>query len=102
MYLAILKKGSINQKKDNMALAWTGWGLVIIIGTIALVFSPKLPDPIIGVHWLVSCLFYLIASGVFLLRAFIERSELNTREKLLEIELRLAELSEKLESKNKL
>ena len=99
LYLLILKKGSINLKKDNMDLAWTGWGLVIIIGTLALVFSPNLPDKISGVHWLVSCLFYLIAAGVFLLRAFIERSEVNTREKLLEIEYRLADLAEKMENK---
>ncbi|MHC4330764.1 MAG: hypothetical protein ACYSWW_21880 [Planctomycetota bacterium] len=92
----ILKKGSMNLKKDNVDLAWSGWGLVIIIGTIALVFSNKLPDPIKGVHWLVSALFYLVAAGVLLLRAHIQRSEINTREKLLEIEYRLAELADKV------
>ncbi|UCG58355.1 MAG: hypothetical protein JSU70_02380 [Phycisphaerales bacterium] len=97
MYARILQKGSINLKKDNIDLAWTGWGFVVIVGTAALVISPKLPDRIAGVHWLVSVLFFLVAAGVFLLRAFIERSELNTREKLLEIELRLAELTEKID-----
>ena len=97
IYAQILKKGSINLKKDNLSLAWTGWGLVIIYGTLVLVFSGKLPDRIIGVHMLVSVLFYLVAAGVFLLRAYIQRSEVNTREKLLEIEHRLAEISEKME-----
>jgi FtsH-binding integral membrane protein len=96
MYGWILKKGSMNLKKDNVDLAWTGWGCVIVIGTIALVFSNKLPDPIKGVHWLVSALFFLIAAGVILLRAHIQRSEINTREKLLEIEYRLAELADKV------
>lgn len=95
MYGWILKKGSMNLKKDNVDLAWTGWGCVIVIGTIALVFSNKLPDPIKGVHWLVSALFFLIGAGVLLLIAHIQRSEINTREKLLEIEYRMAELVEK-------
>jgi hypothetical protein len=98
LYARILKKGSINLKKDNMSLAWTGWGLVVIYGTLVLVFSGKLPDRIIGVHMLVSVLFYLVAAGVFLLRAYIQRSEVNTREKLLEIEHRLAEIFEKMEN----
>jgi len=99
MYARIIKKGAINLKKDKLDLAWTGWGLVVVVGTFALVFSGKLPDRVVGVHWLVSVLFYLVAAGVFLLRAYIQRSELNTREKLLEIEYRLAELAEKLEGK---
>jgi len=96
IYVRILKKGSLNLKKDNMELAWTGWGCVVIAGTLVLVFSPRLPDRIVGVWMLVQTLFFLVAAGVLLLRAFIERSELNTREKLLEIQCRLAELSEKI------
>jgi hypothetical protein len=101
MYARIIKKGSIDVKKDKLGLAWTGWGLIVVVGTFALVFSPQLPDRVLGVHWLVSVLFYLVAAGVFLLRAYIERSEVNTREKLLEIEYRIAELAEKIEGKSK-
>jgi hypothetical protein len=97
IYVRILKKGSLNLKKDNMELAWTSWGFVVILGTIALVFSPRLPDRIVAVWLLVYLLFFLVMAGVFLLRAFIERSEMNTREKLLEIQCRLAELSERIE-----
>ena len=43
----------------------------------------------------------LVMAGVFVIRAFIERSELNTREKLLEIEYKLADLAEKMESTEK-
>ena len=100
MYARILKKGAINLRKDKVDIAWLGWGCVVIIGTIALVFSGKLPDRVVGVHWLVSVLFYLVAAGVLLLRAHIQRSEVNTREKLLEIEYRIAELAEKVESKS--
>jgi hypothetical protein len=97
MYVRILWKGSLNLKKDNMELAWTSWGGVVIAGTLALVVSPRLPDRIVAVWLLVYLLFFLVMAGVFLLRAFIERSELNTREKLLEIQCRLAELSERID-----
>ena len=100
LYAGILKKGSLNLKKDNLASAWLGWGVVVIMGTIALVFSPRLSDPIAGVHWLVGAVFFLVAGGVALLWAHIQRSELNTREKLLEIECHLAELTEKIADKH--
>jgi hypothetical protein len=94
-----LKKGTINLKDDEMASAGLGWAFIVIVGTIALVFSGTLPDPIKGVHMLVYLLFFLVMAAVGLIKAFIKRSELNTREKLLEIEYRLAELAEQVKSK---
>jgi hypothetical protein len=94
-----LKKGTINLKDDEMASAGLGWAFIVIAGTIALVFSGRLPDPIKGVHMLVYLLFFLVMAAVGLIKAFIKRSELNTREKLLEIEYRLAELAEQVKSK---
>ena len=95
----ILKKGTINLKKDEMAMAGLGWGFVVIVSAAVLVFSGQLADRIVAVHMLVSLLFYLVMAAVFMIRAFIQRSELNTREKLLEVEYRLADHAEKIESK---
>jgi len=95
----ILKKGTINLKTDEMASAGLAWGFIVIIGSIVLVFSGTHSDPIKGVHMLVYLLFFLVMAAVFMIRAFIQRSELNTREKLLEIEYRLADLAEKIENK---
>jgi len=44
-------------------------------------------------------IIFEIAAAAGLLKAIIGRSELNTREKLLEIEYRLAELAEQVKSK---
>lgn len=92
-----LKKGTINLKEDEMASAGLGWAFIVIVGSITLVFSGRLPDPIKGVHMLVYLLFFLVMAAVGLIKAFIKRSELNTREKLLEIEYRLAELADRIE-----
>ena len=94
----LLKRGTIDLKKDEVAMAGLGWGFVVIVTTIVLVFSGKLPDPLIGIRMVVYLLFFEIAAGFMLNKAFMQRSELNTREKLLEIEHRLAEISEKIEN----
>ena len=96
----ILKKGTVNLKDDEMAMAGLSWSFVVIVATIVLVFSGGLPDPLTGIRMLVSLLFFLVMAALFMIRAFVQRSELNTREKLIEIELRLAELAEKIENKH--
>lgn len=94
----ILKKGTVNLKTDNMAAAGLGWGFIVIIATIVLVYSGDLPEPITGVRMLVSILIFEVMAAVGLLKAIIQRSEVNTREKLLEIEYRLAELAEDVQN----
>ena len=41
-------------------------------------------------------LLFLVGAGVMLLRTTVERSELHTREKLLEMELRLTRIAEEI------
>jgi len=96
----ILKKGIVDLKKDEMAAAGLGWGFIMIVSAVVLVFSGRLPDRVVGIHMLVYTLVFEVAAAVGLLRAFIQRSELNTREKLLEIEYTIAELAEKIEAKS--
>jgi hypothetical protein len=94
----ILKKGTVNLKTDDMAAAGLGWAFIVIVATLVLVFSGKLPDKTLGIHMLVSVLVFEVMAAAGLLKAIIQRSEVNTREKLLEIEYRLAELAEKLKA----
>ncbi len=82
-----------------MAFAMVPWCFIVIMATLALVNSGKLADPVKGVHMLVSILIFFVMASVFVIQALIERSELNTREKLLEIEYRLADMAEKMENK---
>jgi choline-glycine betaine transporter len=95
----VLKKGTVNLKTDDMAMAGLGWGFIVIMATITLVFSGQLPDRTIAIKMLVSLLIFEVAAAVGLLKAIIERSEVKTREKLLKIEYHLAEISEKIDKK---
>jgi choline-glycine betaine transporter len=94
----VLKKGTVNLKTDDLAGAGLGWGFIVIIATITLVFSGQLPDRTIAIKMLVSLLIFEVAAAVGLLKAIIERSEVKTREKLLKIEHRLIEIFEKMEN----
>lgn len=93
---SILRKGTVNLKTDEMVMAKLPWCFLVIMGSILLVFSGSVSEPIRAVRMLVSFLFFFIMAAVFMVQAFVQRSELNTREKLLEIEYRLAKLADKI------
>ena len=95
MEIVILRKGTINLKTDSIGAAGMAWGFVVITTTLFLMNLDKFPDP---TRTLAVMIIFEIMAGLVLLKAYIERSEANTQEKLLEIEYQIAALTEKLES----
>ncbi|MBN1909044.1 MAG: hypothetical protein JW818_04835 [Pirellulales bacterium] len=89
----VFRRSSINLKIDSGAAAGMAWGLPVILLTLFMVSAP---DSIVGLRMIISGLVFLVMGLAFLLRHVVEQSELKTREKLLEIECRLAELAETL------
>jgi len=73
------------------------WAIVVVMATLVLVFAP---DSIVGVRMLVSILLFLVMAAVFMLASRTEQAELRTKEKLLEIEYRVAELGEHLKQRD--
>jgi len=89
--IRVFRRGSFDLRKDTFALvAWAGV-FVIFTATLFLVFAP---ESISGLRMMVSSLVYLVGGVAFLLWMVVQQAELNIREKLLEIEYRLAELAE--------
>jgi hypothetical protein len=93
--IRVFQRGSLNLKIDTGAAASLSWCLPVFLVTIFMVWAP---DSIAGLRMILSGLVFLVLGAVFLIRHVIERSELNAREKLLEIEYRLAELTESLKT----
>jgi hypothetical protein len=91
--IRVFGRGSLDLKFDAAAYAGMSWGLPVVIVTLAMVSAP---DDLIGLRMILCALVFLVGGAVFLLRHVIELSELKTREKLLAIEYRLAELAERL------
>jgi len=96
----IVRKRVIKLKTDPTAMAGMSWGLCVIVVTVLMVSQRKFPDPITGVRALVIGLIFLVGAAVFMIFNRSDQVGLNTREKLLEIEYRLAELAERTAKKS--
>lgn len=94
--LSIVRRGSFDRRKVAVAGAGMAWGAAVIMTTLMLLLSAQHPDKVVGTQIVVVSLVFLVMAAVFMIGARVQTAELNTREKLLEIEYRLAELSEKI------
>jgi hypothetical protein len=90
----VLRRGSMDLKSDTSFLIGMTWGFVVLTVAMFMVMSLLVPDRIVGLWLSVFGVVVLVIGAVFLIRHGIAQSELRTREKLLEIEYRLAELVE--------
>jgi hypothetical protein len=90
----VLRRGSMDLKFDTSVIIGMVWGLVVLMVILFTVMSLLVPDRIVGLWMMIFALVQLVVGAVFLIRHGIAQSELRTREKLLEIEYRLAELAE--------
>ena len=95
----IVRRGSIDFKSHGKAVAGVTWCFVVLLTTVTLLLASKHPNRIVGLHMICGVLPFLIMGAVFMIQYRIQEAELKTREKLLGIELRMAELAEKLEGK---
>jgi MFS family permease len=91
----ILKKGSIDRIRDNKLIAQMAWIFTVLMVVFFLYVGMTISDRLLGVMLIGQALAFLIGAAVGWLTFRIEQSELSTREKLLQIELLLAELHEK-------
>jgi hypothetical protein len=89
--LKVFRRGSLDLKFDSWAYSGMAWGLPVFVVTVAMVSAP---DSTVGLRMVLSGLVFLVMGAVFLIRHVLEQSELKTREKLLEIECRLADLTD--------
>ena len=99
--LSIAVTGRLLLKKHPPVMAGGAWAFTVIVMTLCLVTAPSLSDPAVGNRMLLAGLAFIVMAAVFLLGSRTEQSELNVKEKLLEIEYRLAELTEKIDRSGK-
>ena len=95
--IKILRAGKINLRAHPNAMTGMTWGFLVIFITIMMLVTGKHPQSVLSVYMLLNALVFFIGGVASLITNRIEQSELNMKEKLLGIELRLAELSEKME-----
>ena len=87
----ILYRGTYRRKTDSTTAAGMAFGFTIVTAVgFALVMGRRL-DPFLMFGFL-----FVLPAAVILLRTAVEQSELRTHERILELEYRLARLSETL------
>ena len=88
-------RGVLDVKLDARRIAAMVWVFTVLMMVFFLMAGMSAKDRMLGLMMIANGLAFLIGAGVYWITYRIEEAELNTREKLLQLELRLAELSEK-------
>jgi hypothetical protein len=91
----VWRRGAINLRVDNRMMAAMVWVFTVLMVTFFLMLGMSIEDRLLGVMMIAYGLVFLVGAGVYFISARIEQAELSTHEKLLELELRIAELSER-------
>ena len=90
-----LRRGTLELRTEPAVQAALLWVFAVLLETCFLVLAPQFPDHFLATVALFSGLVILVGAGVMLVNTCIQQAELRTKESLLRLEYRLAELSEK-------
>jgi hypothetical protein len=89
-----LYQGTMQVKLQPKWIAGLAWVFAVFLETLFLVLAPSASNPYLGTIALLAGLVILIGAGVQFLGTCIQQSELRTREALLRLEYRLAEIAD--------
>ncbi len=90
-----LRRGTWVLRIEPAVMAGLFWGFAVLLETCFLVLAPQFPDHFQATVALFSGLVILIGAGVMMVCVRVQQAELQTRQALVRLEYRLAELSEK-------
>ncbi len=92
----IVASGKMNLRTHPNAMNGLIWGFLVILQVVFMTMGGQHPDRVLSVFMILNGLTFLMMGATFMINNSIEQSELNVKEKLLGIELRLAEIAEAL------
>ena len=95
----VLIRGKLDRQRDPIVQAGVIWCFCVVLVTAFMVGGGI--DSIHGVGLTLFGLVFWLGGAVLLLRTVIEQSELRTQQKLLEVELRLAQIADALGQEKK-
>ena len=96
----IVVKGTIKLKSYPMAIACMLFAFVIIMLAGVMGRGIKQTDPLSTIQTVIYGIVFLLVTSLLIILNRIQQSEYHTREKLLQIELHMASISEKIEAKS--
>jgi hypothetical protein len=91
----ISRRAAIDLRVDGRRIAAMVWGFTVLMMIFFLIASLSVDDRLLGILMVGNGLAFLVGAAVYWLTYRIEHTELMLRERLLELELRIAELAER-------
>ena len=88
-------RGALDLRLDSRRMAGMVWVFTVLMMVFFLMVGMSAKDRLLGLMMIANGIAFLIGAGVYWLTYRIEQAELNTREQLLQLELRLAQMGEK-------
>lgn len=93
---SILKRGAIDLKVHTRWAATMVWVFTLLMVVFFLMVAMTMNDKVIGILMVANGLVFLIGAAVYWLSYKIDDAQLSTREKLLQLELQIAELADRI------
>jgi hypothetical protein len=88
-------RGALDVKRDSRQIAAMVWTFTVLMMTFFLFAGMNAENRLQGILMIVGGLPFLVGAGVYWLNYRIEQAELASQERFLQLELRLAMLSER-------
>ena len=96
----IARTGVMHRKIHPNVLTGAVWVFMVLFTVVMLLVTAKHPDSVRSVYMLLYALAFYLMGLASLITNRIDQTYIRTEERLLEIELRLAELKESLDGKD--
>jgi hypothetical protein len=99
MSIRILRRGTFNVRSDSKILSAWPWIFTVALVTLLLFMTGQRADSVKSVWMLLYGLTFLGMASMFLIQHWISDARLKVEERLLEVQLRVAELAEEMKQK---
>ena len=96
MSIRILRRGTFNLRSDSRVLSAWPWIFMVALVTLILFMTGQRADSVKSVWMLLYGLTFLLMASMFLIQHWISDARLKVEERLLEVQLRVAELAEEI------
>ena len=96
MMIRILRRGTVRVRSDSRIMSAWPWIFTVALVTLILFMTGQRADSVRSVWMLLYGLTFLLMASMFLIQHWISDARLKVEERLLEVQLRVAELAEEM------
>jgi MFS family permease len=100
MSARVLRRGTFQPRRDGRAMSAWPWVFMVTLVMVILIATGRQKDSVKSVWMLLYALVFLVMASMFVIQYWIGEARMKVEERLLEVQLRVAELAEELKRRN--